>query len=193
MNPLLKPIYQEIFKRAKPFLKSRKNLVHTRTALRYALKLLQSGKGVEDIVIPAVLLHDVGWKALPEHLHLNAFGPNPPNPELVKVHEREGATIARRLLKEMNYPSKKIEEICKIIQGHDSRRKPLSTNDRIVKEADKLWRYSKKGVAIDTERFHISHEDHLSYLEGKIDQWFLTTEAKRMARKEILKRRRFLP
>lgn len=193
MNPLLKPLYQEIFEKAKPFLRTRKNLIHTRMALRYALKLLQSGKGEEDIVIPAVLLHDVGWKALPKDLHLNAFGPNPSNPELVKVHEREGATIARRLLRELHYPSKKIEEICKIIQGHDSRKKPLSMSDRIVKEADKLWRYSKKGVAIDTERFRISPEVYLAYLEGKIDQWFLTPEAKRMARKEIFERRRFLP
>lgn len=192
-NPVMKPIYQEIFEKAKPFLKTRKNLIHTRIALRYALKLLQSEEGEEEVVIPAILLHDVGWKALPESLHLDAFGPNPSNPERVRVHEREGAKIARILLEQLRYPSKKIEEICKIINGHDSRKNPLSINDRIVKEADKLWRFSKKGFAIDTERFHTSPKEYLAYLEGKIDQWFSTPAAKGMARKEVLKRRSLLP
>lgn len=42
---LIKSIHQEIFEKAKPFLRTRKNLIHTRVALHYALKLLQSEKG----------------------------------------------------------------------------------------------------------------------------------------------------
>ena len=89
----IKPIYQKIFEKAKPFLRTRKNLIHTQIALRYALKLLKSEKGNEGVVIPAVILHDVGWSVIPEHLHLTAFGPNPTNPKLTKVHEVEGAKL----------------------------------------------------------------------------------------------------
>jgi len=63
---MMKPIYQKIFERAKPFLRTRKNLIHTRIALRYAIKLLETVKGDEEVVIPAILLHDVGWKAVPK-------------------------------------------------------------------------------------------------------------------------------
>jgi len=31
----------------------------------------------EEIVLPAILLHDVGWKMVPEEKELNAFGPKP--------------------------------------------------------------------------------------------------------------------
>jgi len=182
-----KPIYKQIFNQAKPFLETRKNLIHTRIALRYALKLLKLEKGDEEVVIPAVLLHDVGWKAVPENLHLTAFGPNPSNPEWLKIHEIEGAKIARTILERLRYPSKKIEEICRIIRGHDSRKRPISFNDRVVKDADKLWRYSQSGVAIDTDRFNILRTDYLSYLEQRIDQWFLTRTAKEMAKQEIIK------
>jgi hypothetical protein len=73
---MMKRIYQRIFEHAKPCLRTRQNLIHTRIVLRYALKLLEEEKGNEEVVIPAVLLHDVGWDTIPEHLHLTAFGPN---------------------------------------------------------------------------------------------------------------------
>ncbi|OGP73571.1 MAG: hypothetical protein A2V86_04505 [Deltaproteobacteria bacterium RBG_16_49_23] len=190
---VIKPIHQKIFEKAKPFLRTRKNLIHTRVALRFALKLLQHETSDEEVVIPAILLHDVGWNAVPKNLHLTAFGPNPSNPELTRVHEVEGAKITKHILEAVHYPPKKVEEICRIIRGHDSRKRPISFNDRIVKDADKLWRYSRKGVAIETDRFNISRQEFLTYLEGKIDQWFLTATAKKMARQEISERNNPLP
>ena len=165
----IKPTYQKIFEKAKPFLRTRKNLIHTQIALRYALKLLESEKGDEGVVIPAIILHDVGWSVIPERLHLTAFGPNPTNPELTKVHEVEGARIAEAILKKFNYPPRKIKEICQIIQGHDSRKRPLSWNDRMVKDSDKLWRYSRRGMEINLSRFHIPRRRYLAFLETIID------------------------
>jgi HD superfamily phosphodiesterase len=188
----MNPIYQKIHEQAKPFLRTRKNLIHTRIALHYALELLKYEKGDEGIVIPATLLHDVGWKALPEHLQLTAFGPNASNPKLVRVHELEGAKIARSILEGVHYSPKKVKEICQIVQGHDSRKTPISQNDRIVKDADKLYRYSRKGLAIDIDRFRIPRWKYLLYLEGIIDQWFLTPTGKEIAKKEIPLRKREL-
>jgi HD superfamily phosphodiesterase len=184
----MKPIYQKIYDQAKPFLRTRKNLIHTRISFQYALKLLKIEKGDEKVVIPAILLHDVGWKRIPANLHLTAFGPNPSDPKLARVHELEGAKIAEAVLKGLKYPSEKMKEICRIIRGHDSRTRPISPSDRVVKDADKLWRYSRKGVAIETDRFNIPHPEFLTYLEGKVDQWFLTPTAREIARKELLLR-----
>jgi HD superfamily phosphodiesterase len=186
----IKPTYKKIFELAKPFLRTRKNLIHTQIALRYALNLLKSEKGDEAVAIPATILHDVGWNVIPEHLHLTAFGPNPSNPKLAKVHELEGAKIARAILGEMHYPPKKVNEIFRIIQGHDSRKRSISASDRIVKDADKLTRYSRKGMTIDLNRFHIPRREHLVFLEAIIDHWFLTATGKEIARKEIFLRKR---
>jgi HD superfamily phosphodiesterase len=186
----IKPIHQKIFEKAKPFLHTRKNLIHTKIALSYALRLLKSEKGDGGVVIPAIILHDIGWSAVPENLHLTAFGPKPSNPKLTRVHELEGAKIAEAILEKSHYPSKKVKEICQIIRGHDSRRRPLSWNDRIVKDSDKLWRYSRRGMAIDMGRFQIPRREYLVFLEAIVDHWFLTPTGKEIARKEILLRKK---
>jgi len=189
----IKPSYQKIFQNAKPFLRTRKNVIHTQIALRYALQLLKSEKGDERIVIPAIILHDVGWSAVPEHLHLTAFGPKVTNPKLTRVHEIEGAKIAQRVLERFKYPPGKIKEICQIIRGHDSRKRPLSWNDRMVKDSDKLWRYSRRGMTIDLSRFHIPRKKYLVFLETIIDDWFHTPMAAKIAREEILLRKKDKP
>ena len=187
---VIKPIHQKILERAKPFLRTRKNLIHTQIALRYALRLLKKEEGDEEVVIPAILLHDVGWKVIPEPLQLTAFGPNRSNPKLTRVHEREGARIAKSILEKLHYPSQKIEEICQIINGHDSRKRPISWNDRVVKDADKLSRYSRKGTAVDLDRFHIPRREYLIFLEAIINSWFLTRTGREVARSEILLRKK---
>ena len=184
----MKPIYQRIYEHAKPYLRTRKNVIHTKIALGYALELLKREKGQEDVVIPAVLLHDVGWKMIPAHLHLTAFGPNPSNPELAKVHEVEGARIARIILEKLHYPPEKTKEICRIIRGHDSRKRPISQSDRIVKDADKLTRYSRKGMAISSDWFHIPRRIHLDFLEEQIGRWFFLATARNLARAEMDRR-----
>ncbi len=186
----MKSIYQKIFERAKPFLRTRKNLIHTKIALRYALKLFKKIKGDEEVVIPAILLHDVGWKAVPEHLQLTAFGPNRSNPQAARLHEVEGAKMARKILEGLHYPPKKVKEICRIIQGHDSRKRSISRSDRFVKDADKLFRCSRKGLAIDLSRFHVHRGDYLSYLEKRIEKWFFLSASRQLAREELAQRRR---
>lgn len=99
------------------------------------------------------------WKAVPEDLQLTAFGPNRSNPQAARLHEVEGAKVARKILEGLDDPPEKVEEICRIIRGHVSRKRALSRGDRIVKDADKLFRYSQKGMAINVNRFQIRRGD----------------------------------
>ena len=81
-----------------------------------------------------------------------------------------------------------MEPILKIIDGHDSRSESLSLNDRIVKDADKLRRYTKSGLEIDAERFGETLEEGLGRLRSNIGKWFFTHTARKFAEKEISKR-----
>jgi len=140
--------HQLIYELAKPFLNTRKNDIHIEISLSYAFTLLKREAGDHDIVIPAVLLHDLGWWQVPEKLHLKAFGPQYDR-ELRRVHEVEGVKMARKILEKVNYEVSKMEEILLIIDGHDSRLEAISQNDCIVKDADKLFRFSPRGFEID--------------------------------------------
>jgi len=119
-----------------------------------------------------------------------AYGPNSNSPQLNRLHEVEGIKIAGDILRQINYPEEKISEIIEIINGHDSRQEALSLNDRIVKDADKLWRYSKEGFKIDIERFEESYAQGLNRLRRNLSGWFFTETGKKLANAELLVRER---
>jgi len=187
-----RPVYERIFAEARPLLQTRHNEIHTRVCYRFALRLLREEGGDADVVVPGVLLHDVGWSRVPEHLQLTAFGPRATNGELRDVHEREGAAMARGILTRLGYPEDKADLIAQIISRHDSRPDAETLEEQIVKDADKLWRFSREGLAIDAERFGEVPAHWLSRIEGRLESWFLTAAGKRLAREEASERRREL-
>ena len=91
--------YREIFEGAAPYLNTRENEVHTRIAYELARRLLAFYPDAdEDIVLPAIILHDVGWKMVPEEKQLEAFGPNMKDEESRRLHEVEGLESPRKYL-----------------------------------------------------------------------------------------------
>ena len=182
---MMKALFEEIWQLALPYLNTRKNDIHTKFATDFAFRLLQKESGDEDIVIPTILLHDVGWKKVPEDLQLKAFGPKANMPELNRVHEIEGVKIAGGILNKVQYDNEKTEEILVIIEGHDSRKEPFSLNDKLVKDADKLWRYSKEAFRINRQRYEHTFDQYMERLRSNLDNWFLTDSAKGIAKEEM--------
>ncbi|UCH07165.1 MAG: HD domain-containing protein [Deltaproteobacteria bacterium] len=184
----MKRIFEKIWELAEPYLDTRDNTIHTRISVRLAYQLLDREGGDPAIVIPAIILHDVGWKAIPENLHLAAFGPKATSPELNRVHEVEGVRIAKEILEQVQYDHGRIEEILEIIDGHDSREEPLSLNDKLVKDADRLSRYAKEIFHIDMQRYNHTYEEELNRIRSQLEKWFFTRSAKKIARKELRNR-----
>ena len=96
--------------------------------------------------------------------------------------------IAQEILQQLKYDSSKTEKILEIIDGHDSRQKPLSLNDMIVKDADKIWRYTKSGFYIDIDRFGESHGEGLDRLRSNLSEWFFTVTARKLAAEKLSNR-----
>ena len=183
-------VFKQIYQLAQPYLNTRHNDVHTEMSMQLAYQLLKAEGGRESIVIPAIILHDVGWQKVPAAFHLKAFGPKATSPEINRTHEQEGVKIAKNILTEVNYDKEKIAEILKIIDGHDSRKESVSLNDRIVKDADKLWRYTQNGFDIDNERFEETVPEGLNRLRKYLPRWFFTQTAYQIATEELQQRER---
>lgn len=83
----------------------------------------------------------MGWNAVPEELHLKAFGPKGDR-SINRLHEIEGVKIAAALLQQIPLNDAVREEILRIIDAHDSGNNPLTLEEKIVKDADKLFRFS---------------------------------------------------
>jgi HD superfamily phosphodiesterase len=181
-------IFKKIWELAKPYLDTRDNEIHTKMSVEFAYKLLKAEGGDEDVVIPAIMLHDVGWKKVPEELQLKGFGPKVSLPELTKIHEDEGVEIAKHILEKLNYDSNKAEEILRIVGGHDSRKEPISLNDKLVKDADKLFRYTREYADIYAEKFQFTYGQLHARHEKKLGKWFLTRSGSEMAKAELERR-----
>ncbi len=74
-----------------------------------------------------------------------------------------------------------VDQICEIILEHDSRHEAISHNDALVKDSDKLWRFSREAIRIDPLRFRVDAVAHVVWLGRQIDGWFLTATGKNMA------------
>ncbi len=184
-------LIRELFKRAEPYLKARGDFLHTRIAHEYALLLLEKEEGNNMIVEPAVILHDVGWSRLKSEeikvaYRVMASGENAA--KLNRVHEVEGAIIAQEILEQIGYDHSLIEKVTQIIERHDSGESPETIEECIVKDADKLWRFSRVGYFHEMERQELSHEVRHRFLIKNMGNWFFTKTAKELAESELQNR-----
>ena len=185
----MKAIEKRIYQLAKPYLAFRNNDIHTQIALDNALTLLKRVRGDRRIVVPAIILHDVGWINVPEEKYTQ-WRSNEDDITLARIHEQEGVKIAKAILEEMNYDTSLTDEILRIIYVHDTGGIPTSINEKIVRDSDALWRYSKVGFDITLEMFNVTPEERLKLVESKIEEWLFMNISKGIARKQLAERRR---
>lgn len=183
----MRDIERRIFELASPYLNTRKNDTHTEICYSFALRLLESEPGDHEVVIPAIICHDVGWSKVPEDIQLKAFGPKGFDHDLRRIHEEQGVIITRGILQQVGYNPLKSEEILDIIDGHDSRLIAITDNDKLVKDADKLFRFNPIGFRIDVERFELDINPYVNWLNERIESWFFTQTAKMIALAELEK------
>jgi len=182
---------QKLFGLAEPYLQVRDDFLHSRIAHEYAVYLLEKEAGDQKIVEPAVILHDVGWSQLkPEEIKI-AFGVHAKGEkakQLNRIHEIEGARIAREILAKLDYDRPSTDKIARIIERHDSGKNPQTIEEKLVKDADRLWRVCKIGYDYEMERQNTTHEVRYHFLTRNMGKWFFTKTAKELADTELQER-----
>jgi mutator protein MutT len=184
-DPKLAEALKKITAACQPFWRFRDNDVHILESTRFAEALLVAHPEADaEIVLPAILMHDNGFANVPPEtllVRLKDAAVGLPA-DVTRLHEIEGAKIAREILESIQFNPAKITKICEIIGGHDSREEALSLEDQLVKDADKLWRYTV--IAADVAGrgwLELSHEKFNADVTARIDQWMFTETAKKLA------------
>jgi HD superfamily phosphohydrolase YqeK len=179
---------KEIFELACPHLQVMSNEMHTKEAVYFCLQLLRTIGDDRHIVIPAAILHDTGWAKIPEKVSKKIRVPTG-EPEAIRVHEEISALIAELVLRDVNYDRAYIDEIVSVIIGHDSREEALSLNDKILKDADKLSRFSKDFSKIWPHWGDGAAADNLfEALSNGVKNWFFLAESRTIAGIELRNR-----
>ncbi|MHB1064316.1 MAG: HD domain-containing protein [Georgenia sp.] len=172
-----------VWDRAAEHLHVRDNDVHTLYSYGLATALLARTPAARpEIVLPAILLHDTGWSTVPEDEVLEAIAPQARRPELIRAHEVAGARIAREILTDLGHAPGDVEEIARIIDGHDTRPEALSVDDACVKDADKLWRITPHGLATVQKRFGLTADEALRIVGSRTHEHLHTGAGRAIGR-----------
>ena len=171
--------YDAVWRAAEPYLRSRKNDVHVPLSFGYALRLLEIHPEADrDVVLLAIMLHDIGWHAFDmADIIEKGFGPGKMQSDIRVLHEKEGVRLARELLERTAWPESIIAAVAEIIDGHDTRPQARSLNDRLVRDADKLWRFTTTGVSVACDWFRKTPHQYADQIETEIA--LIETEAGR--------------
>jgi HD superfamily phosphohydrolase YqeK len=182
MSEILLPRDEALWANAKPYLDVRNNDEHTLVAYGVARALLKEIPDAdESVVLPAVILHDVGWKKVPQELLLDAIGRTPKRPDLVRDHELYGVEIARDILEKLKPAGVNIEAVLAIIDGHDTTRNARSINDAVMKDADKCWRTTPHGMRIIRGWYDWSLAEYVDMVSHVSNPRLLTAPGRAMA------------
>ena len=162
--------YDPVWQKAEPYMRARKNDVHIPLSFAWAVRLLgEYPEADQDVCLLAILLHDIGWYAIDmERILAEGFrSDNPLQSDVRYLHEAEGVRLAVPVLKDCGWSEEVIAQVCEIIDGHDTRPDPHHLNDRIVRDADKLWRFEVTGISVASDWFGMTPGDYARKLAGE--------------------------
>jgi len=179
--------------KARPILeKGRKgDWEHTLRTIEYGRKLLSNEDGEEDIVIPALYLHDTGWSAIDYQDFLDASPAKKKETRSLQLHMEHSARIAGEVLQELAFARDKRTKIVSIIAVHDDPDKIFALNDisaTLVMEADRLDRYGLRSVKRYEDMFGSDYFRETAWIEGLamrrdgLKEWFKSATGKTLAR-----------
>lgn len=158
------------------------------------MKLCEMEGADFDIVIPAAILHDIGWSNVPSKERMATLDGSETDKvnkdQIRKKHEKYGVELAKQILNQINYDKDSIHEILQIISQHDSRRGFISKNEGIMRDADKMWRFDKRSFVADTKRLKNPAQELLKIRRNylKVSDFFSSESGKKTAYEELEKR-----
>jgi len=180
--------YDPVWRAAEPYMRARKNDVHIPLSFGWTLRLLEHYPDADrDVCLLAILLHDIGWWAIDMNdIITQGFrGDNMLQSDVRYRHEAEGVRLGAEVLRKTGWDEAMVRQVCEIIDGHDTHKQPRHLNDRIVRDADKLWRYSVTGIAVATDWFGMTPSAYANRLETEMG-WFETPHGRTMAQAELV-------
>lgn len=187
--------YQEIFKAAEKYMRVRKNDVHIPLSFDYALRLIEKYPDANaDLAAAGIILHDIGWYSIDEDdIFKKGFqSENFMQSDVRYLHESEGVRLSKEVLSSLNYPTEFIEKVGVIIDGHDTRTFAKSLEDEIVRDADKLWRFTVTGVSIACDWFKQTPSRYCDRLATDIIPQLHLPESIEMAKADLAQTRKAL-
>lgn len=167
--------------------RTRANDIHLPISVAYAERLCDAYPEADALLVRVTtLLHDTGWARVDETKIISeGFAGDWRKADIRFEHERHGCDIAREVLPGLGYDDEFVERVTAIIDGHDTRQVSHSLEDSLVRDADRLWRFTATGIALASGWFGLSPAEYARRLRSEIVPELLTDAAVQMAEAEL--------
>lgn len=167
--------------------RARSNDIHLPISFAFAERLCDAYPDADALVVRvAILLHDTGWARVDESRIISeGFGDDWRKSDIRFEHEREGCEVAREVLPPLGYDDAFITRVTDIIDGHDTRTESHSLEDSLVRDADRLWRFTPTGIALASGWFALTPAEYARRLRVEIVPELRTQAAVEMATSEL--------
>lgn len=179
--------HKKLWSLALPYLKKgiRKDfVVHTKGVAKAMETLLKKEGGDPSILIPAAILHDVGWSKVPVRMQKSWMNKRE---KMVgeKRHLAYAPVIIEEILKKAGYDEKGIKRIIEIVLSHKFK-KPKDHNKQMLVDADNLTDSFKEQFYSDAKIYKVVPE--VNYGWRIKNNKFYTKTAREIFEKEMKKR-----
>ncbi len=176
-----------LWRAVEPEMRTRGNDIHIPMSFAFAERLCDAYPEADSLVVRvAILLHDTGWARVDETKIISeGFGTNWRQAQIRFEHEIKGCEIAREVLPGLGYDDAFITRVTDIIDGHDTRPVSHSIEDSLVRDADRLWRFTPAGVALASSWFHQTPSFYCRRLRSEILPELITAAGLQMATIEL--------
>ncbi|MFM9920023.1 HD domain-containing protein [Lacisediminihabitans sp. H27-G8] len=168
-------------------MQTRGNNIHIPISFAFAERLCDSYPEADSLVVRvAILLHDTGWARVDETKIISeGFGKDWRRAQIRFEHEIKGCEIAREVLPGLGFDAEFIARVTDIIDGHDTRAESYSIEDSLVRDADRLWRFTPAGIALASSWFGQVPSAYCQRLRTDIIPELITSAALEMALTEL--------
>ncbi|MFA6547692.1 MAG: HD domain-containing protein [Candidatus Magasanikbacteria bacterium] len=179
--------YQNVWESALPYLKKGINknfIIHTKGVVKAMEMILKKEKSDPDILIPAAILHDVGWANVPKKYQCTTNKADKLHG--MKLHIELAPEIIKEVLWSVNYKISQINEIIEIVQAHKFS-KPRKLSKQILIDADQLSDAFKEQFYSDVKAYNSTPEKLYNFRMS--DNIFYTKVAKDIFLKQMKQRK----
>ena len=181
--------FKKMWQLALPYLKQgivKDFVAHTKNVVKAMELILEKERGDKDILIPAAILHDVGWSKVPAELQKNTDEDD--RIEALKLHIKYALPIIEEMLKGINYGKERIERIKEIVFAHKFQ-DPKDFDKQLLIDADTLSDVFREQFYSDAKEYGKTPKE---MYEFRKKNKFYTKTARKIFEKELGKRKKEL-
>lgn len=179
--------FEKIWKLAVPYLKKGKRkdfVLHTQGVIKAMELLLKREKGDKGILIPAAILHDLGWSNVP--LSLQKSNGKTEKIRALELHLKYAPKIIELVLIQCGYKKDQIKKIAGIVLAHKSKN-PRQSDKRLLIDADTLSDAFNEQFYSDVKAYKTTAKEHYNFRKNNR---FYTKTARIIFNKELDERRK---